>query len=148
MFDSKKKTTAPGVVALIKASDDTVDMIQKILTEINDAQTLVWCHFAELKKGIINFEKYIGDHNPEVVIFVISHPYHENWHFFEMIRNSDALRGRGLVLMTTNKARLDEASGSDSKALEMVGLAKDLKEIKAEILAQTNKGRKSRMALA
>jgi hypothetical protein len=82
MLDSKKTGTAAGIVALFNASDDTIDMIQKVLTEGNDVQTLVWCHFADLKKGIVNFGKYVAKHNPEVVTFDISPPYDENWHFF------------------------------------------------------------------
>ena len=41
-------------------------MIQAILTKSDSAQTLVWCHFADLKKGIVNFKKYLQRHNPEV----------------------------------------------------------------------------------
>jgi DNA-binding response OmpR family regulator len=135
-------------VALFNASDDTVDMIQKILTEADDVQTMVWCHFADLKKGIVNFDKYVAKHNPEVVIFDISPPYDENWHFFKTMRDSDTMRARGCVLTTTNKARLDEVLGSDSRALEVVGKAEDLRLIRAEIKAQTAKAQEARLTHA
>src|ERR1700720_1791204 len=108
---SGSKRTADGIVALFNASDDTVDMIQKLLTEAGDAQTLVWCHFADLKTGVVDFKKYLGKHNPEVVIFDISPPYDENWQFFKTMRDSDVMRGRGSVLTTRNKIRLDEVGG-------------------------------------
>src|SRR3984893_16800207 len=114
------RKTAEGIVALFNASDDTIDMIQSLLTEAGDAQTLVWCHFADLKKGIVNFDKYLGKHNPEVVIFDISPPYAQNWRFFETMRDADVMRGRGSVLTTTNKDRLDAVVGTDSHALEVV----------------------------
>ena len=41
--------------------------------------------------------------------------------------------GRGLVLTTTNKARLDGTAGTDSKAFEIVGKPYDLDQIKAAI---------------
>jgi hypothetical protein len=113
--------TAEGIVALFNASDDTIDMVQKLLTESGGEQTLIWCHFADLRKGIVNFGRYLDKHNPEVVIFDLSPPYDENWKFFKTMRDAEAMQGRGVVLTTTNKNRLDEVLGEDSRALEVVG---------------------------
>ena len=131
--------TAPGIVALFNASDDTIDMVQKLLTDSGRDQTLIWCHFADLKKGIVNFDKYISKHNPEVVIFDLSPPYDENWQFFKTMRDSTAMNGRGIVLTTTNKDRLDEVLGRDSKALEVVGKTEDLQQIDEAIASETKK---------
>jgi DNA-binding response OmpR family regulator len=148
MFSAKNKGTADGIVALFNASDDTIDMIQTMLTEAGDVQSLVWCHFADLKKGVVNFRKYVAKHNPEVVIFDISPPYGENWQFFKTMRDSDAMKGRGTVLTTTNKNQLDEVLGSDSHALEVVGKPQDLKQIQAEIKEQTRQAHEARLTLA
>ena len=131
MASSQK--TADGIVALFNASDDAIDMIQALLREANDAQSLVWCHFADLKNGVVDFQKYLSKHNPEVVIFDISPPYDENWQFFKTMRDSDVMRGRGLVLTTTNKNRLDEVLGTDSHALEVVGKPEDMKQIQVAV---------------
>ena len=138
--------TAQGVVALFNASDDTIDMVQKLLTASGREQVLIWCHFADLKKGIIDFGKYMDKHNPEVVIFDLSPPYDENWHFFKTMRDAKTMQGRGVVLTTTNKNRLDEVLGEDSHALEVVGRAKDLLEIDAAIKAETTKAEAMRLA--
>jgi DNA-binding response OmpR family regulator len=145
MFHSNK--TAEGIVALFNASDDTIDMVQNLLTASGGDQTLIWCHFADLKKGVVDFGKYLDKHNPEVVIFDLSPPYDENWQFFKTMRDSKAMKGRGLVLTTTNKARLDEVLGQDSHALEVVGKTKDLQQIDAAIKAETRKANASRLAL-
>jgi DNA-binding response OmpR family regulator len=142
---SSSKKTSEGIVALFNASDDTIDMIQALLTQAGGAQTLVWCHFADLKKGVVDFKKYLNKHNPEVVIFDISPPYDENWQFFKTMRDAEAMRGRGSVLTTTNKNRLDEVLGTDSKALEVVGKPKDLKQIQAAIAAETQKADEARL---
>jgi len=105
----------------------------------------VWCHFADLKKGVVDFAKYLGKHNPEVVIFDISPPYDQNWTFFKTMRDAEVMRGRGLVLTTTNKARLDEVVGTNSEALEVVGRVEDLKQIRAEIEKQTLKAQQVRL---
>jgi DNA-binding response OmpR family regulator len=148
MFGSKRIATAAGVVALFNASDDTIDMIETILKQGDHAQTLVWCHFADLKRGIVDFTKYVNRHNPEVVVFDISPPYDENWKFYKTMRDADTMRGRGSVLTTTNKARLDEVLGTDSWALEVVGRPEDMKQIQVAIAAQTRKAHEVRLSLA
>jgi hypothetical protein len=138
--------TAEGIVALFNASDDTIDMVQGLLEETNTGQSLVWCHFADLKKGVINFEKYLTKYNPEVVVFDISPPYDENWKYFKTMRDAVSMRSRGAVLTTTNKDRLDEVLGEDSHALEVVGRAKDLQLIRQAIILATTKAHAARLA--
>src|SRR5258706_11923904 len=136
---SASTQTAEGVVALFNASDDTVDMVQKFLTDSGSIQTLIWCHFADLKKGIVNFGEYMSKNNPEVVIFDLSPPYDENWTYFKTMRDATAMKGRGIVLTTTNKNRLDEVLGEDSHALEVVGKSKELQQIDAAIKSEARK---------
>jgi hypothetical protein len=139
--------TAEGIVALFNASDDTIDMVHSLLKASGSEQTLICCHFADLKKGIVDFGKYMDIHNPEVVIFDLSPPYNENWMFFKTMRDAPTMKGRGVVLTTTNKNRLDEVLGEDSHALEVVGRAKDLQQIDAAIKAETRKAESVRLAL-
>jgi len=134
---SRSMNTTKGVVALFNASDDTIEMVNGLLKDLGDGQSLIWCHFADLKKGIVNFEKYMEKHNPELVIFDISPPYDENWTFFKTMREHRIMKGRGSVLTTTNKLRLDEIIGEDSRALEIVGLKEDLDLIHAAIGRET-----------
>ena len=57
------------------------------------------------------------------------------------LHQSKAMEGRGLVLTTTNKARLDEEVGKDSAAFEIVGKPYDLAQIKGSIDAALNRVR-------
>lgn len=133
-------TPAKQVVALFNASDDTVDMVQRMLGA-SGFSCLVGCHFSDLKKGIIDFGRYLNKHEPDVVIFDISPPYLENWEFFKTLRDGQGMEGRGLVLTTTNKDRLDETVGQDSKAFEIVGKPYDLDQIKIAIHASLKRPR-------
>jgi hypothetical protein len=135
MADSIK--TSKGIVALFNASDDTIDMVQNLLHRLGDGQSLIWCHFADLKKGVVIFQKYMEKHNPEVVIFDISPPYDENWRFFMTMRDAQIMKGRGSVLTTTNKLRLDEVLKEDSRAMEIVGRPLDLDLIQEAIKQET-----------
>jgi DNA-binding response OmpR family regulator len=82
-----------------------------------------------------------------VVIFDISPPYGENWHFFRTMRDADVMRGRGLVLTTTNKNRLDEVVGADSDAIEVVGKPQDVDQIRTALTAETRKAHEARLVL-
>jgi hypothetical protein len=137
--------TGEGVVALFNASDDTVEMLERVLSVAG--LTLFWCRFADVRKGRIDFADYVRQHNPEVVIFDISPPYDLNWRFFATLRDHPAMLGRGVVLTTTNKQRLDEIAGVDSHALEVVGKPADLERIQAEIETQSRKAAGSRPTL-
>jgi hypothetical protein len=53
--------------------------------------------------------------------------------FLKTLLDSHRMDGLGLVLTTTNKVRLDEAVGADTKALEVVGKPYDLGQINAAI---------------
>jgi DNA-binding response OmpR family regulator len=139
---SRSEPAAGGIVALFNASDDTVDMVQKLLTDAGHGQRLIWCHFADLKKGFVDFAGFMGKHNPDVVIFDISPPYDENWKFFKTMRDSRTMKGRGLILTTTNKHQLDQIAGEDSYAVEVVGKPKDIREIDVAIKLATRKAGK------
>lgn len=131
--DCAKDVVQPRpVVALFNASDDTVEMVQRML-DVSGIHCLVSCHFADLRKGTVNFAAYLLEHQPQVVIFDISPPYEQNWTFFRTLRDNPAMNGRGLVLTTTNKDRLDEVVGHDSSAIEIVGKPYDRAEIMAAI---------------
>jgi DNA-binding response OmpR family regulator len=127
-------TPTRQVVALFNASDDTVEMVQRML-DASGFHCLVGCHFTDLKKGTIDFARFLGEHEPQVVIIDISPPYKENWDFFKTLRDGKAMEGRGLVLTTTNKERLDETVGRDSEAFEIVGKPYDLDQIKGAMHA-------------
>jgi DNA-binding response OmpR family regulator len=118
----------PPIVSLFNASDDTVEMVKRML-ETTGICCLTTCRFADLRKGNIDFNTYLRTCNPAVVIFDISPPYVENWAFFKTMRDSIGMEKRGLVLTTTNKLRLDEIIGNDSNAIEIVGKPYDLQQI-------------------
>jgi DNA-binding response OmpR family regulator len=140
-----KPTPTKQVVALFNASDDTVDIVQRML-DASGFSCLVACHFADLKKGTVDFSEYLRKHNPRVVIIDISPPYDENWRFFKSMRDAKAMKGRGLVLTTTNKERLDEAVGKDSMALEIVGKPYDLEQIQTAITSALRRALDARLS--
>src|SRR5260221_7354269 len=86
-------------VALINASDDTVEMVRRMLSAAG-IECFAGCRFSDLKKGHIDFAQFLSEYDPQVVIFDISPPYSENWKFFETLRETKGMDNRGLVLTT------------------------------------------------
>ena len=136
---------ARPVVALFNASDDTVEMVERMVTAAG-VHCLTNCRFADLRKGVVDFARYLSEHDPHAVIIDISPPYEQNWAFFRKLRDDPAMRGRGLVLTTTNKDRLDEVVGQDSHAIEVVGKPYDLQQIMAGIDAAVQLASRQRMS--
>jgi DNA-binding response OmpR family regulator len=111
-------------VAIFNASDDTVEMLAEILAA--HAFRGVNGHVSDIKRGEMDFVAFIAEHDPGVVIWDIAPPYDKNWKFFQLLRSSNVLRGRGVVLTTTHKAHLDNMAGRDTGAIEILGKPYDL----------------------
>jgi hypothetical protein len=130
------------VVALFNASDDTYEMVQRMLDTLG-LNCIVGCHMAELRKHYISFGRYLAEYEPQVVIFDIDAPFEENWHLFGTLLHDKAMEGRGVVLTTTNKQLLDKTIGESSRVLELVGKPYDLNEIKLAIEAALKRAQKA-----
>jgi DNA-binding response OmpR family regulator len=111
-------------VAVFNASADTVSLIEELLHQMN----ICTCHayVRDFRRGTLDIATFLTKENPAAVVWDISLPYHLNWTYFQMIRASGVLDGRGVVLTTTNKPRLEEIIGVETDAIEIVGKPYDL----------------------
>jgi DNA-binding response OmpR family regulator len=139
MRNAVPKFTTP-VIALFDASNDTVEMVRRML-DASGLGCLVGCHVSDLKKGALDFARYLDAHEPDVVILDISPPYRANWDFIKTLRESRAMEGRGVVLTTTNRKRLNEATGADSEPFDIVGKPYNLEQIKTALQTALERAR-------
>jgi CheY-like chemotaxis protein len=115
------------VIAVVNSSEDTVEMLRQCL--LNEGFTsIVTGHVHDFKTGADDFPKFLRLHDPAVIVYDISIPYDKNWTFLRLVLDSEAMRGRKVVLTTTNKKRLEELVGS-TDAFEIVGKPYDLERI-------------------
>jgi DNA-binding response OmpR family regulator len=125
-------TSSPHAhVAIFNASDDTVDMLTDVFTA--DGLRCVNGRYADLRKGALDFVAFIETHQPQVLIFDISLPYDRNWNFFKMLRQTDVVKGRHLVVTTTNKAALNEIVGEETGVLEIIGKPYEMDALSNEV---------------
>jgi CheY-like chemotaxis protein len=115
------------VIAVVNSSEDTVEMLRNCLMS-NGFSAIVTGHIHDFKSGEEDFPRFLKEHDPSVIIYDVSIPYDKNWTFLRLLLDSESMRGRKLVLTTTNKKRLDELVGP-TDAFEIVGKPYDLEKI-------------------
>jgi CheY-like chemotaxis protein len=113
-------------VAVINSNADTVEAL-RVFLEQRGFDT-VSTHIDEIKRGQVDFLEFLRTHDPAALVYDISPPYDNNWTFLQLIRSSEAMRGRAVVITTTHKANLERLVGP-TEAMEIVGKPYDLEQI-------------------
>lgn len=117
----------PVVAAIVNTSPDVVDMLRRAIepTGIVVVSALTF----QIRDGAIDFDHFMRQHDPRVVVYDIAPPYDANWRLFEHIRRLDAMKGRAVVLTSTNVAHVEALSKTDQHIYEVVGRPVDLDQI-------------------
>lgn len=121
-------TDKDPVIAVINSSDDTVEMLRTCLHQ-NGFTSVVTAHVTDIRRGTTDFLEFIEEHEPEVLLYDIAIPYEENWRFLQLLMSSESMKGRRVVVTTTNKRVLDQLIGQKTDAHEIVGKPYDLQAI-------------------
>ena len=115
-----------ATVAVVNSSVDTVDALRTFL-ELEGFET-VGAHVDEIKRGVTDFVEFLKSHDPDAIVYDIGPPYDKNWTFLHLIRDSQEMQGRALVVTTTHKANLEKLVGP-TEAIEIVGKPYDLQQV-------------------
>ena len=115
------------VVAVINSSEDTVEMVRLCLIDAGFT-SVVEGHVRDFKTGAADATEYLRRYDPAVLVYDVSIPYDQNWNFLRLLLDSASMRGRKVIVTTTNKKRLEELVGP-TEAIEIVGKPYDLEQI-------------------
>ena len=115
-----------GVVAVINSNADTVEMLRFAL-QLEGFES-VTAHIEEIKRGLLDFPRFLEEHDPRVVIYDIPPPYDQNWEFLKLLRTTYAMRDRAVVVTTTHKGHLEQLGGP-TDAIEIVGKPYDVDQV-------------------
>jgi DNA-binding NarL/FixJ family response regulator len=122
-------------VAVINSSEDTVEMLRALLQA--EGWETVTSHVDDLKRGRVDFLKFLELHDPSVIIYDVPPPYDQSWAFLRLVRSSRAMEGRVVIVTTTNKAALERFVGP-TDALEIFTKPYDV-DILIETISRTLK---------
>lgn len=117
----------PETVAVLNSSEDTVEMLRYAL-QSSGFSSVVTGHIRDFKTGATDFAQFLETHHPRVIVYDVAIPYDRNWTFLRQLLDLEHMRGRKLVVTTTNKKRLDEIVGP-TDAFEIVGKPYDINRI-------------------
>ena len=114
-------------IAVVNSSEDTVEMLSHAL-QAGGFNSIVTGHTYDFRTGKDDFPRFLQQHDPQVIVYDIAIPYDENWTFLKLLLDSAHMRGRKVVVTTTNKRRLEELVGP-TDAFEIVGKPYDIEQI-------------------
>jgi DNA-binding NtrC family response regulator len=115
-----------SVVAVINSNADTVEMLRLALQQARVES--VTAPIEEIKRGLLDFPRFLEEHAPRVVIYDIPPPYDQNWEFLRLLRTTEAMRARAVVVTTTHKGHLEKLVGP-TDAIEIIGKPYDLDQV-------------------
>jgi len=122
---------APTSVAVINTSDDVVEMLRLLLEQAGFV--VVSAHADDIKRGQVDLQNFVEQHDPKVIVYDLAPPYDRNWMFLEHLRSRPPLHGREFVLTTTNVKQVRECVGPAEHVYEIVGRPLDLDQILAAV---------------
>jgi len=117
--------SSPTVVAVFNTSEDTTDLLRVVFER---AGFVVVCAFTNmLRDGKVDFEAFMRQHRPQVIVYDVALPYEENWRLLQHFRSSPACAGVQFVVTTTNAKHLESLAGAGHQTIyEIVGKPYDL----------------------
>ena len=125
-----------ATVAIINSSEDTVEAL-RIMFERHGFET-VSAHVDEIKRGAVDFVEFVKTHDPRAVVYDIAPPYDHNWTFLKLVRTTEVMQGRPVIVTTTHQANLEGLVGP-TQAIEIIGKPYDLEQVVGAVMTAIDK---------
>lgn len=113
-------------VAVMNTSKEITEMLTEILNDADYATTAVFTY--KFKNQEEEFDRYVKENNPDVILYDIAPPYRENYFLFKRLYKRITVSQIPFVLTTTNKEALESFVGP-TNTFELIGKPYDLQEI-------------------
>jgi CheY-like chemotaxis protein len=127
------------VVAVVNTSPDTVDLLRFVLER---AGYVVVCAFTwELRDAKVDVEAFMGEHDPDAIVYDVAPPYEENWRLLQHLKGLPVIRGRQFVITTTNVKHVSAVAGEGAVLYEIIGKPYDLDLVVKAVQAAIGRGR-------
>jgi DNA-binding NtrC family response regulator len=115
---------ARGTVAVLNGLADMVELWRIALE--SRGFVVVSAELDDVRRGLTDLKAFLEAHDPKVIIFDITPPYERSWQYLDQLRRIGPLKGRKIVLTTTNERRLRELVSTSEPVIEVFGKPFDL----------------------
>lgn len=115
------------VIGIANTSDDIIELLR--LAFERAGWTTAAIHLPDVKAGRASFEDFLRAHEPAGLVIDIAPPYDDNWRLVKQLRSLPAMRGRAVVITTTNVRHLARLADEETGAIEIVGKPNDIQQI-------------------
>jgi CheY-like chemotaxis protein len=115
----------PGeVVFVLNTNDDIVELLRIVFEQAGFV--VISAHVDAIKRGTVDIEQLVEQHQPSVILYDIPPPYERQWAFLSHMRKLPSLEKVRFVLTSTNAARIREMVPTDETIYEIIGKPYDL----------------------
>jgi len=114
-------------VAIVNTTPDAVEMLRDVLTTAGFVA--VSCYTHDIRAGKIDFEAFMRQHGPRVIVYDLAPPYGANFRLFEHVRSMQAVENSRFVLTSVNPKNVASLVGGDERVYEVVDRQEDLMQL-------------------
>lgn len=111
-------------VAIVNTTPDTVQMLREVLESAGFL--VVSCFTHDIRDGQLDFEAFMRQHRPRVIIYDLAPPYERSFQLFQHVRAMPAVAGAHFVITSVNPKRVVGLVGRDEHVYEIVDREEDL----------------------
>ncbi len=123
--------SAVATVAVINTSPDVIDILRRALEPAGFVVVTAMTHV--IREGGIDFQAFIQQHEPVVIVYDIAPPYDANWRLFEHLSSRPWMDQRRFVITSVNAREVEKVARTDQRIYEVVGKPLDLDQIGAAV---------------
>lgn len=131
----------PPTIAIVNTTPDAVDMLRDVFARAGFL--VVSCFTHDIRDGRVDFEAFMRQHQPRVIVYDFAPPYERNFRLFQHIRRMPAVEGCHFVLTSVNPANLNGLLGRDEQVYEVVDRHEDLMRL-VQAVKEASRARSAR----
>jgi CheY-like chemotaxis protein len=128
-------------VAIVNSTPDAIEMLRQLFFQAGF--TVVSCFAHDIRDGKTDFEAFVRQHQPRVIVYDIAPPYERNFRMFEHVRAMPVTQDCQFVLTSMNSAHLINLVGRDEQVYEVVDREEDLLRL-AQAVKEASRARPTR----
>jgi DNA-binding response OmpR family regulator len=118
-------------VAIMNGSAELMDTLTTLF-EMEGYNTAS-IHIDDVKRGHVDFICWLDRHDPQIVIYDVGAPFEENLNFLKLLETSGKMKGRCLIVTTTNLKAFRQVADRPANVHEILGKPFDLEQLLATV---------------